>query len=315
METGHTKFMKAIRLHARGGPEQLVCEDAPLPEPGPGHVRIRVAAAAITPTELLWDETYRHPDGSPRLPSIPGHDFCGTVDSLGPGVTSSSVGQAVYGLIDFPFDGSLAEYVIAPAGGIAPKPNSLDDLHAAAVPLSALTAWQALFDQAKLVAGQRVLIHGAAGAVGGWVVQLARVHGVEIIATASRRHREMLLAAGVKTVIDYNTERFEYLVRDVDAVIDTLGGETRARSWRTLRSGGTLVGLNAPIADQPRDDVKGIFFIVRPNREQLIDIAERIDAGQLQPSVQAVYDLSQTRQAFEFAADGHLSGKIVIRVR
>src|ERR1700712_2024124 len=182
--------VKAIRLHARGGPEQLVYEDAPLPDPAAGEALLRVYAAGITPTELTWSETYQTPDGHERLPTIPGHDVSGVVEALGPGVSDVSLGDAVYGLVAFPRDGSAAEYVVVRAGDLAPKPRTLDHVHAAAVPLSALTAWQALFDHAQLKPGQRVLIHGAAGGVGAYAVRMAKKHGAEVYATASSRHAQ-----------------------------------------------------------------------------------------------------------------------------
>ena len=179
--------VRAIRLHARGGPEQLVYEDAPLPDPAAGEALLRVYAAGITPTELTWSETYQTPDGHERLPTIPGHDVSGVVEALGPGVSDVSPGDAVYGLVAFPRDGSAAEYVAVRAADLAPKPRSLDHVHAAAVPLSALTAWQALFIHAGLAAGQRVLIHSAAGGVGAFAAQLARWRGAHVSATASAR--------------------------------------------------------------------------------------------------------------------------------
>ena len=308
--------MKALRLHARGGPEQVVYEDAPTPVPGPGQMRVRVHAVGLTPTELTWDETYRHADGSPRLPTIPGHDVSGVVDALGPGTSGVAVGDAVYGLIDFPRDGSAAEYVVAPADELAPTPQTLDHATAAAVPLSALTAWQALFDHAKLAKGQRVLIHGAAGGVGAYAVQLAHWRGVEVIATASAGHAEFVRALGADRVIDYRATAFELAVHDVDAVLDPFGGDTRERSWQTLRPGGTLVGLNAPIATDPsrRPDVRGLFFIVRPSRAQLVELAGLVDSGKVRPFVEATYPLAEGRQAFERAVAGHLSGKVVLRV-
>ncbi len=228
--------MKALRLHARGGPEQLIYEDAPLPEPQVGEVRVRVFAAGITPAELTWDETYLTSDGRNRLPSIPAHDVSGIVESLGAGASGLTTGDAVYGLIDFPFNGSAAEYVIVAASALAPKPKSLDHNHAAAVPLSALTAWQALFDHGHLTAGQRVLIHGAAGGVGNYAVQLAKWKGAQVIATCSAQHREFVKKLGADTVLDYMTTAFEQGVSDVDVVLDTIGGETRQRSWSVLRA-------------------------------------------------------------------------------
>lgn len=310
--------MKAIRLHARGGPEQLFYEDAPTPTPGPGQVRVRVRAAGLTPTELTWDETYRDAAGRPRIPGIPGHDVCGVVDLLGPGVTSPpALGDVVYGLLDFPRDGSAAEYAVAPAADLAPKPRTLDDLQAAAVPLSALTAWQALFEHANLAPGQRILIHGAAGGVGAYAVQLARWRGADVVATCSARHAAFVKELGAQSVIDYTAGPFEQSAGQVDVVLDTIGGETRDRSWPLLRPGGTLVALNAPITPDESSrypTVRGIFFIVRPHRAQLVEIASLIDAGRLRPFVEAVYPLADARQAFERAAAGHLRGKILLRV-
>ena len=308
--------MKAIRLHARGGPEQLVYEDAPLPTPGPSQALIRVHAASIVPTELGWDETYRNPDGSPRIPTIPGHDMSGIVAALGSGTIDVAVGDAVYALIDFPYNGSAAEFVVAPADQIAPKPQSLDHVHAAAVPLSALTAWQALFDYGNVTANSRVLIHGAAGGVGAWAVQLAHWKGAHVFATASARHADRLKDLGADEVIDYTTTRFEDAAKDVDVVLDTQGGDISERSWKTLRPGGVLVAISEPIAETPakRADIKSVFFIVKPSREQLIEIGMLIDIGKLRPTVETVYPLSQAKAAFERSQSGHLSGKIVLRV-
>ncbi|HEX8912640.1 MAG TPA: NADP-dependent oxidoreductase, partial [Humisphaera sp.] len=246
----------------------------------------------------------------------PGHDVSGVVTALGPGARGLAVGDEVFGLVDFPRDGSAAEYVAVPADALAAKPRTLDHVRAAAVPLSALTAWQALFDHARLAAGGRVLIHAAAGGVGAYAVQLARWRGVDVVATASARHAAFVAGLGARRVIDYATTRFEDVARDVDAVIDPVGGETRERSWQTLRPGGVLVGLSGPIRQDParRQDVTGTFFVVRPDRRTLAEIAGLIDAGAVRPSVEATYPLAEGRRAFERAAAGHLSGKIVLTV-
>ena len=308
--------MKAIRLHARGGPERLNFEDAPAPIPAPGEVLLRVHAAGITPTELTWTETYLTPDGRERLPTIPGHDVSGVVEALGTGVTDLSPGDAVYGLIDFPRDGSAAEYVVVPASDLAPKPESLDHVHAAAVPLSALTAWQAFFLHAGLAPGQQVLIHGAAGGVGAFAVQLARWRGARVIATASARHHEFLRELGAETVIDYRTTRFDEGLCDLDVVLDTVGGEALERSWGVLRPGGTLVSVAAePPPDPDRDaEKRGVFFIVEPSRAQLVEIARLIDAGHVRPVLETVLPLARAREAFERGLAGHVRGKIVLRV-
>ena len=308
--------MKAIRLHAKGGPEQLVYEDASMPEPAYREVRIRVHAAAITPTELTWDESYLFADGRPRLPAIPGHDVSGVVESIGRAAIGLKVGDEVFGLIDFPHDGSAAEFVCVPAADLAPKPRTLDHIHAAALPLSALTAWQALLEHGELQRGQRVLIHGAAGGVGGFAVQLARSRGAHIIATASARHASTLRELGVNEVIDYTSTQFESVLSDIDLVFDTVGGETQDRSYRVLRRGGRLISIAAPLsADKATQaGVTAIFFIVRPNRSQLIEIGNLIDSGNLRVAVQSVYPLAKAKDAFVEAARGHLMGKIVLRV-
>ncbi|HEY2589920.1 MAG TPA: NADP-dependent oxidoreductase [Tepidisphaeraceae bacterium] len=308
--------MKAVRLHQRGGPEQIVVEEAPRPAPAAGEVRVRVRAAAITPGELTWDATYQHADGSPRLPTIPGHDVAGIVDVLGPGVTDVAIGDAVYALVNFPRDGSAAEYVVIPAGDVAPAPRTIDPVHAAAVPLSALTAWQGLFDHGRLAVGQRALIHGASGGVGGYAVQLAHWHGAHVIATASARNAQSVRNLGAEEVIDYATTRFEDVVRDVDLVFDTVGGDMLARSFAAIRPGGTVVSI-AGVPDKTRAadaGVTGIFFIVRPSRADLQQIASLIDAGHLRATVQEVFPLARAREAFVRSMAGHLTGKIVLRV-
>jgi NADPH:quinone reductase-like Zn-dependent oxidoreductase len=193
--------MKAIRMHGRGGPERLVYEDMPPPHPDQAEVLVRVYATGVIRTELTWDETYQTEAGNPRALPIPGHDVSGVVEKIGPSVTDLALGSEVYGLTAFDRDGAEAEYTIALPSELAPKSRSLDHVQAAAVPLSALTAWQALFDHGGLVAGQTVLIHGAAGGVGVFAVQLARWTGAQVIATASSRHRNLLSELGAKAIL------------------------------------------------------------------------------------------------------------------
>src|ERR1700758_1097232 len=202
--------MKAIRLHARGGPESLRFEDAPTPRPGPGEVLVRVRAAAVTPTELLWGPTWTTREGGPRpLPVIPGHEFSGEVAALGEGVTAVGVGEAVYGMNDWFGDGAQAEFCLARTVDVAPKPKSVDHVTAAVVPISALTAWQGLAERAKLARGERVLIHGAAGSVGLFAVQLARGIVAYVISTASEHNVEFARGLGADEVIDYRARPFE----------------------------------------------------------------------------------------------------------
>jgi NADPH:quinone reductase-like Zn-dependent oxidoreductase len=302
--------MKAIRLRALGGVEGLIYEDAVRPRPRAGEVLVQVHAAAITPSEFTWI-------GSDRaFPLILGHEFSGVVTELGPGASGVAIGDAVYGLPAFDRDGAQAEYVIVTPDEIAPKPQSLDHAHAAAVPISALTAWQALFDHARLVAGQRVLVHGASGSVGAFAVQLAHWKGAQVIGTVSERNMHLVRELGADEIVDYATRGYEEAIRGVDVVLDTVGGETVTRSWGMLKAGGLLISIvDEPAQEQAAAyDVRAAYFVVEPNRGQLGDIARLIDAGQLRPSVEAVYPLAQGREAYTRAAQGHLRGKIVLRI-
>ena len=238
------------------------------------------------------------------------------VQGVGDGVVHVAVGDAVYGLVDFYHDGAAAEYVTIPARDLAKRPASVDDVHAAAMPLSALTAWQALVEQANLETGQRVLIHGGAGGVGAFAVQLAHALGADVYATASRRDLDFVRGLGADAVIDYRSQPFEDVAHDVDLVVDTVGGETLTRSLPGLRRGGTLVTLPAP---PPRDlakanGVRVVFFIVEPDRAELEVLAHLASDGSLRAEVARVYPLSCARAAYEFGLTGHPRGKVVVRV-
>lgn len=309
--------MKAIRIHARGGPDHLVYEDVPQPHPGSGEVLVRVTATAVIANELRWNETYETKDGSKRVLPIPGRDLSGVVVELGPGVTTLSEGAEVYAMLNYGRDGAEADYTIARPFELAPKPRTLDHVQAAAVPLSALTAWQGLFEQAGLVAGQSVLIHGGVGGVGVFAVQLAHWAGAQVIATASARNRGLLRELGANEIIDYTTTRFEDVIHDVDLVFDTVGGDTLQRSWQVIKPGGALVSIVSP--PPPADvtqghDVRFVWFVVEPNRDELVHIGALIDAGQIRPIIDTVFPLAEARQAYEQAAKGHTRGKIVLRV-
>jgi NADPH:quinone reductase-like Zn-dependent oxidoreductase len=309
--------MKAIRLHGRGGPDNLVYEDAPKPHAGLGEVLVRVYATGMIANELKWDVTYQTKAGSPRALPIPGRDLSGVIEEVGHGVTTLVPGSEVYAMLDYCCDGAEAEFTIALPNELAPKPGTLDHVQAAAVPLSALTAWQALFEHANLVAGQTVLIHGAAGGVGVFAVQLARWAGAQVIATASARNGDFLHELGATEVIDYTTTCFEEVVKPVDVVFDTVGGDTLQRSWQVVKPGGVLVSVVSPrpSADVAKGhDARFAWFIVEPNREQLIQIGTLIDAGQIRPIIETVLPLSEARQAYEQGAKGHTRGKIVLRV-
>lgn len=308
--------MMAVRAHRRGGPEQLVYEQAPRPEPGTGEALVAVHAAAITFAELTWEETWTR-DGVDRTPVIPSHEVSGTVAALGAGVAGFAVGDEVYGLIDFDRDGAAAEYVTVPAADLAGKPRTVTHTEAAALPLAALTAWQALVDHAKLTPGERVLVHGGAGGVGVYAVQLAAVLGGHVTATARGADAPFVRQLGADRVIDYTAEAFDETVSGVDVVIDPVGGTTLERSYRVLRPGGRLVTLVAPPGQEMAGQygIEVMFFIVRPHRDQLAHLAQLVDDGRLRPVVAQTFPLDQARQAFENRGREHRPGKTVFVVR
>src|SRR5437588_11122141 len=309
--------MKAIRLHGRGGPDHLVYEDAPQPRPGAEEVLVRVYATGVIANELKWDVTYQTKAGSPRALPIPGRDLSGVVQAVGHGVREPARGDEVYAMLDYGCDGAEAEFTIALPNELAPKRRTLDHVQAAAVPLTALTAWQALFVHARLAAGQTILIHGAAGGVGVFAVQLARWTGAQVIATASQRNRDFLCELGANEIIDYTTTRFEEVVQGVDFVFDTVGGDTLHRSWQVVKPGGVLVSVVSPrpsFAEAQAYNVRPVWFVVQPNREQLVRIGTLIDEGKVRPIIDIVLPLSQARPAYAKGAKGHTRGKIVLRV-
>jgi NADPH:quinone reductase-like Zn-dependent oxidoreductase len=305
--------MNAIQLNARGGPEALAYGPAAVPRPGAGEILVRVRAAAVTPTELLWAPTWTTRAGEPRpFPIIPGHEFSGEVHGVGPGVNDVAVGEAVFGMNDWFGDGAQAEFCVARAVDVSPKPKSVDHATAAVVPISALTAWQGLVERAKLARGERVLIHGAAGSVGLFAVQLAHGIGAHVIATASAHNVEFARGLGADEVIDYRARRFEdAAATGVDVVFDAVGGDTLTRSWPVLRPGGRLVTIAADAEHTSEQRVKDAYFIVEPNREQLSRIARMIDAGELRPVVGAAFPLPEARRAY---AHKPLRGKVVLVV-
>jgi NADPH:quinone reductase-like Zn-dependent oxidoreductase len=308
--------MKAIRMHARAGPEALVYEDAPLPKINGGDALIKVRAAGITPTEFTWNSTFRTRDKRDRLPIIPGFEVAGTVERISPESSGLSEGDAVYGLLDFWRDGSAAEYVSARASDLAPKPDSLDFVHASAIPLSGLTAWQALFDHAKVSQGDTVLVHGAGGGVGTFAIQLARWKGAHVVATCSSSKAALVRELGSDDVIDYSKTRFEDEVTDADAVLDTVGGDTLERSWGVLRRGGTLVTIvdDAPESKAAEHGVRGVSMLVEPSRSQLIEISRLVDRGEVKPIIGSVFPLSEARAAYEKGLAGHNTGKTVLKI-
>ena len=322
--------MKAVRIHKfGGGPQDLVYEEDVMPPPHPKEreVLVKVYATCVTRNEIVW--IWYNPDIS--LPTILGHELAGVVEEIGPKVTNQKIGEAVYGLTDtlsVTREGAEAEYVIAIDSEIAPKPQILDHDYAAGVPMAGLTSWQALFDHAHLSSEDTILIHGAAGGVGSFAVQLARWTGAHIIGTASAHNSSFLKDLGVNDVIDYKKTNFADRVHEVDVIFDTVGGNMLERSWQVLRKGGKLVSVasqglpttfgNLQSYFKEKGDSYGVdatWFIVHPSTDQLIRIGDLIDSGRVKPVVDTILPLSQASQAYEGAESIHKHGKIVLRVR
>jgi NADPH:quinone reductase-like Zn-dependent oxidoreductase len=308
--------MKAVAMHAYGGPEVLKYEDAARPDPATGEVLVRVHAAAVNPVD--WKVRAGHLKGflNYSLPLIPGWDLSGVVEATGAGVTDWKQGDAVYARPDLRRNGAYAEYIAVRASELGHKPRSIDHVQASAIPLACLTAWQALFDAGGLKAGQRVLIHAAAGGVGTFAVQLAKWKGAHVVGTASERNHAFLRELGADEVIDYTKTNFEEVVRDVDVVLDTLAGQTRDRSWNVLKKDGILVSiLGQPSPDDAAQrGVRAAGVFVEPNQAQLGEIAKLVDSGKLRPIIETVLPLAQAARAHEMNQTLHTRGKIVLQV-
>lgn len=303
-------------MHTRGGPESLVYEDVQTPAITPGDALIEVHAAGITPTEFTWNSIFTTRDKKERLPIIPGFEVSGKVSKVSPGVSDLAIGDEVFGLLNFWRDGCAAEYVAARASDMALKPVSLDFVQSAAIPLSGLTAWQALFDHANLSPGERVVIHGAGGGVGTYALQLAKWKGAHVIATCSKSNADLASELGADEVIDYTKTRFDEVLRGVDAVLDTVGGDTLERSWGILREGGTLITIadDAPKEKAAAFGVRGVSMLVQPSRAQLIELSRLVDSGKLRPIISGVFPLSRASEAYQKGLAGHSRGKLVLKV-
>ena len=309
--------MKAVRIHQYGGPEVLKFEDAPRPQPGAGELLIRVHAAAVNPVDWKIREGHAKERIGHSLPLILGWDVSGTVEATGPGAARFQKGDDVFTRPDIARNGAYAEYIVVRESEVALKPKSVDHVHAAAIPLAALTAWQVLFDAARLSAGQKILIHAASGGVGSFAVQLAKWKGAHVIGTASGRNQSFITELGVNEAIDYAKTRFDEIVHDVDVVFDTIGGDVQQRSWRVLKKGGILISIvSAPSPEEAaKHGVRQAYVFVQPNATELAEIARLVDAGRVKPFVETVLPLSEARKAQELSETGHTRGKIVLKVR
>ncbi|RAO44803.1 L-threonine 3-dehydrogenase [Micromonospora saelicesensis] len=303
--------MRAITVSDRdAGVGGLTLTDMPYPHAAENDVIVRVHAAGFTPGELDWPATWTDRAGHDRTPTIPGHELSGVVVELGYGTTGLTVGQRVFGLTDWARNGSLAEYTAVEARNLAPLAADIDHAVAAALPISGLTAWQALFDHAHLAPGQTVLIHGAAGGVGSIAVQLAREVGAHVIGTGRADDRDVALALGAQTFVDLAADDL-HQVGEVDVVLDVIGGDILQRSTDLVRPGGTVVTIAAPPTVAPKDG-RAVFFVVEPDRARLIDLAHRLRSGRLKPIVGGVRPLHETASAF--ARHQRAPGKTIIQV-
>jgi NADPH:quinone reductase-like Zn-dependent oxidoreductase len=275
-----------------------------------------VAAAGITFAELTWDLSWTTRDGADRTPVIPSHEMSGTIAEVGLSVSGLGVGDEVVGLLPFDRDGAAAEFVAAPSRVLASRPRMVTHVEAAAVPLAALTAWQALVEHAAVQSGERVLVHGGAGGVGVYAVQLAAARGADVTATATGDDAAFVETLGASRVIDFRNEAFDEVVSGLDAVLDTVGGSTLDRSYDVLRQGGRLVTLGGPPSpDRARSaGVDALFFVVRPDRDQLTHLAAMVDDGSLRPVVAQTFPLSAGRAAFESETAIRQPGKTVLIV-
>ena len=307
-------MMKAVIAHEYGAPEVLKFEEVPRPEPKENEVLVRVIASAVNPADpLTLSGKYAREFGT-HLPLIPGYDIAGVVEKTGANVTKLKLGDAVYG---YPtFGGGWAEYVTVQEWEVAAKPASLNFVEAAAVPMGALTAWQALVDVAKLQAGQTILIHGGSGGVGSFAIQIAKALGARVIATASTANQDLLKQLGADEAVDYTKTRFEDLAKDVDAVLDPVGKETLARSYGVVKQGGIVMSLVArpDPAEVKKRGIRGAGISVHPDAEDLTEIARMVDWGKIKPIVTQVLPLSEAIAAQRQAATHHTRGKVVLRI-
>ncbi|MEV8633158.1 NADP-dependent oxidoreductase [Streptosporangium sp. NPDC051023] len=317
--------MKAIRIHAFGGPEVLTYEDVPIPAPGPGDVLVRVHAACLNPPDWYARTGFANiPEGirpNLPLPFTPGSDVSGVVAVVGSEVTEFSVGDAVFGLVRFPqLDNGgkgYAEYTTSPASHLARKPAGIDHVNAAAVPMAGLTAYQYLFDHVGLEEGRTVLVNGAAGGVGHFAVQLAKTRGAHVIGVASGRHEGFLRDLGVDRFVDYTTTAVEEVVRDVDLLVDTVGGPNGHRLLPVLRRGGVISPVFYGEYHRERAAELGITFVsgqVHSDGAQMAELARLIEEGRLRAGIDSVFPLADAAKAHERAERGHIQGKIVLSV-
>jgi NADPH:quinone reductase-like Zn-dependent oxidoreductase len=306
--------MKAMQVNNSTPGPALIAAELPQPRPKEGELLIHVRAAGVTPPELLWYPTTQTKEGAPRKGAVPGHEFSGVVAELGKNTNGFVVGQEIYGFNDWFANGATAEFCVTTPQSIAGKPATLTHEAAATVPIGALTAWQGLLERAKIQPGERVLIHGASGAVGIFAVQLAHLHGAHVIGTASSANLDLIAKLGADEVIDYRASRFEDRTQKVDVVFDGVGGEMLERSWSMLKPGGRMVTIASGNQHAAGQRGRDAFFIVEPNQKQLTEVARMLDAGKLKTFVGAVVPLAEASSAYSETVAERKHGKVVITI-
>jgi NADPH:quinone reductase-like Zn-dependent oxidoreductase len=308
--------MKAVRIHEFGGPDVLELEDAPMPQPAKDEVLVKVYATSVNPVDWKIREGARREKFPVNLPLTLGWDVSGIIEKVGDNVHRFKPGDEVYGRPDPTKNGAYAEYIVVKANQLGLKPKSIDHINAAAVPLAGLTAWQGLFDHGHLQKGQKVLIHAASGGVGTFAVQFAKWKGAYVIGTASAANLSFVKQIGADEAIDYQNDNFDDILSDIDLVFDTIGGETQKRSLKVLKEGGRLITTLKP-EFQAEAKEKHIYlegYTAQSYPDQLEQIAGLIDEGIVQPVVSMVFSLDDVRKAQQISEQGHVRGKIVIKV-
>lgn len=310
-----TSTMKAVRIHAFGGREVLELNDIAIPEAKQGEVLIKIHAASVNPVDWKIRQGYLQPLLNHALPLTMGWDVSGEVVAVGGGVIHLKVGDEVYSRPNIANNGSYAEYMTASAEEVALKPKSLTWQEAAGVPLAGLTAWQGLYELANIEAGEQVLIHGGSGAVGQFAIQLAKLRGATVYTTTSARNTDLVLSLGADHVIDYQQVDFSEL-RDMDVVLDTIGGEVQDKSWKTVKPGGRLLSIvqTPDEAVAASHGVTASFYFIEPDRSQLEEMAKLADAGKLVVNIDSEFSLDQVADAHERSESGRAQGKIIINV-
>jgi NADPH:quinone reductase-like Zn-dependent oxidoreductase len=309
--------MKAVRIHTYGGPEVLTLEDIPIPSIAPNEVLIKVYASGVNPVDWKIREGLRKTAFPATLPRILGWDVSGVIEAIGTEVAEFKKGDQVYSRPDITRNGTYAEYIAVRASEVAFKPKTIDHMTAAAVPLAALTAWQALFDYGKLEAGQKVVIIGASGGVGPFAVQLAKWKKAHVIGICSSKNIDFVTSLKADQLIDYTTTNYQDIVKEVDLVFDAAGSEAKLHGWKVLKAGGNFVSITGkPEENDPAAKGKHAFgFVVQPNKDQLTQLAKLIDEGIVRPVVSTVLPLSEARKAQDLLQLGqNVRGKIVLKV-